>query len=164
MHKVSEVSYHDDHVHLSGTGLCGAGMLILCLHECSHQRPFTIDAHGKLFASSCPASKQLFKQVHGHSILCVAQVHRTHVCVLPPPLSRTCKSLRYECRSVLLVLLAHVLGNTWIIEQPSSSLFYLHTRFQWLLRVCLPWEIPASGLTSSISRTPYRSTEKAPGT
>ncbi|CAE7204089.1 unnamed protein product [Symbiodinium microadriaticum] len=61
--------------------------------------------------------------------------------------------------SVLLVLLAHVLGNTWIIEQPSSSLFYLHTRFQWLLRVCLPWEIPAARLTSSISRTLYRSTD-----
>ena len=47
-----------------------------------------------------------------------------------------------------MALLAHLVGNCWMIEQPSSSLFFLNCRFQWLLRRYLLWQIPESKLNS----------------
>ena len=46
-------------------------------------------------------------------------------------------------RSILMIVLAHMMRSTWMLEQPGSSLLYLHERFQWMLRKYLPWGIPA---------------------
>ena len=44
------------------------------------------------------------------------------------------------------MLLAHILGATWLLEQPSSSLLREHTRFQWMLQTLDPLHIPAAWL------------------
>ena len=44
--------------------------------------------------------------------------------------------ISYPCRSILLLILAHILNAVWLVEQPGSSLVYLHERFQFMLRTC----------------------------
>ena len=44
------------------------------------------------------------------------------------------------------MLLAHLVGNVWMVEQPCSSLLNEHCRFQWLLRVFTTWGILVAAL------------------
>ena len=48
------------------------------------------------------------------------------------------------------MMYTHVIGSTWTVEQPSSSLLNAHERFQQMLRSYLPWEIPATWLKAVI--------------
>ena len=42
------------------------------------------------------------------------------------------------------MLTAHVLNSVWFVEQPGSSILYLHRRFQWFIRTLKKIGIPAS--------------------
>ena len=42
------------------------------------------------------------------------------------------------------MMLVHVTGSVWSLEQPHSSLINLHVRFQEMLRAYLPMNIPAT--------------------
>ena len=52
-------------------------------------------------------------------------------------------------RSILMLILAHIMGSTWLVEQPGSSMLYLHERFQWMLRNICHGGIPAFWLHAS---------------
>ena len=61
----------------------------------------------------------------------------------------------------MLMILAHVLGSVWVVEQPSSSVLADHIRFQWMLRALERFEIKASWLQVVFSSKLYRNLTRA---
>ena len=125
------------HVRSPSFAVPGHRMLYIRFHELGEQQAVMVNTYGRHHASvrlGCELLQFQAPRVNHMSILL------RHESVL----SSQGLACVISCRSILLLALAHMMQNFWMIEQPGSSLLNLTVRFQWLLREYARWSILAA--------------------